>query len=321
MTGVQTCALPIYTTTTAAYYGPRFDYDPATLAAKGLLIEGALNQLANYTQDFSNAYWTKSASITPTYNAYTSPDGTLNASRFVAPVQYDSISRTIGSLTIGSAYTLSVWVRLVSGNATLTLYIDEGGAANSQVNFTATSTWQRIQLTRIITTGTATIIFQNRQTSSSTFELFGAQFENRSFASSYIPAASTGSSPFNTRAAETFAITGYSSNLIEAYYTDEATGNAYSAAYNAGVAPSTSYGWTTSLRPYTNAYAGSIASPSWIDNSGTTGNRMQYDSTGLLTWAPANMLLQSQTFNASPWTTYQLTAVSTNNTEIGRAHV
>jgi hypothetical protein len=48
------------------------------------------------------------------------------------------------------------------------------------------------------------------------------------------------------------------------------------------------------------------STPSWIDNSGTTGNRMICDSTGTLTWAPANMLLQSNTLNTS-WTASNVT--------------
>lgn len=35
--------------------------------------------------------------------------------------------------------------------------------------------------------------------------------------------------------------------------------------------------------------------PSWLDYSGTTGNRMYFDSTGKLTWAPNNILLNSAT--------------------------
>jgi len=41
------------------------------------------------------------------------------------------------------------------------------------------------------------------------------------------------------------------------------------------------------LTPYT--------APVWLDNSGTTGNRMYYDSTGVLTWAPANLIPTSAT--------------------------
>jgi hypothetical protein len=45
------------------------------------------------------------------------------------------------------------------------------------------------------------------------------------------------------------------------------------------------------------------ATPAWLDNSGTTGNRMMYDSTGNLTWAPANLLLNSATLSTQSVTT------------------
>lgn len=46
--------------------------------------------------------------------------------------------------------------------------------------------------------------------------------------------------------------------------------------------------------------------PAWIDNSGTTGNRMITDSTGVVTYAPANMLLRSEDFSAT-WTLTNVT--------------
>jgi hypothetical protein len=94
---------------------------------------------------------------------------------------------------------------------------------------------------------------------------------------------------------------------VEAYWIDKETG--VSSSFPETVVTSGSvtinpptFGWVTSLRAYTNAYAGDIPSPSWIDNSGTTGNRMYYDSTGTLTWAPANMLMYSQDFTNAAWT-------------------
>ena len=49
---------------------PRFDYDPVTLACKGLLIEEARTNVQTYSGDFTNAAWTK-ASSTITANATT----------------------------------------------------------------------------------------------------------------------------------------------------------------------------------------------------------------------------------------------------------
>lgn len=54
-------------------------------------------------------------------------------------------------------------------------------------------------------------------------------------------------------------------------------------------------GYVPTIAAVFNAPSMEYRSPSWIDNSGTTGNRMVTDSTGTLTWAPHNLLLNSAT--------------------------
>jgi hypothetical protein len=320
----QTTPSTYVATTSAAYYGPRFDYNPSTLAAKGLLIEGSRTNTQPYSGDPTNAtYWT-TTNITRT-GGFTAPDGTATAVKYAVT----STGATNGYVnTTATASTMAYSVYLKQGSAAtdanvLRIYNNSTATilSDATINYSTgviTPTSGVIPTAQNAGNGWWRVSWVLSSGISSTHNVFvvigytgvsytggvynyvwGAQAEASALATSYIPNPSTGST---TRAAETFAITGYSTNLIEAYYTDEATGNAYSAAYNAGTAPSTSYGWTTSLRPYTNAYAGSIATPSWIDNSGTTGNRMQYDSTGLLTWAPANMLTYSQDFSNAAWT-------------------
>lgn len=46
-------------TTTVAYYGPRFDYDPVSLQPRGLLIEESRSNLITYSRDFAQAAWAK----------------------------------------------------------------------------------------------------------------------------------------------------------------------------------------------------------------------------------------------------------------------
>ena len=72
-------ALDYVPTTSAAVYGPRFDYDPVTLAAKGLLIEEQRSNSLTYSEQFDNAAWTKQANVTITVNSIASPDGTITA--------------------------------------------------------------------------------------------------------------------------------------------------------------------------------------------------------------------------------------------------
>jgi len=63
--------------TSAAINTPRFDYNPATLAARGLLIEEQRTNLLLQSQDFGTTWTT--ADVTLTTDDTTSPDGTVNA--------------------------------------------------------------------------------------------------------------------------------------------------------------------------------------------------------------------------------------------------
>lgn len=102
-------------TTSAAYYGPRFDYDPTTLAAKGLLIEEARTNLLTYSQEFDNAAWTK-LNATAAANAATSPDGTLNADTLSDGTATDNhgVRPTTLTLANSTTYTMSVYAKFSS---------------------------------------------------------------------------------------------------------------------------------------------------------------------------------------------------------------
>lgn len=60
--------------TAATNNQPRFDYDPVTLACKGLLIEESRTNILYYSNDFSNAAWTATGA-TVSSESVTAPDG------------------------------------------------------------------------------------------------------------------------------------------------------------------------------------------------------------------------------------------------------
>jgi len=82
----QTTPRTYNATTSAVYYGPRFDYDPATLAARGLLVEEARTNLLTYSERFENAAWAKSNCSITTPTAIVAPDGTLTTDKLVEGV-------------------------------------------------------------------------------------------------------------------------------------------------------------------------------------------------------------------------------------------
>ena len=342
----QTTPSTYVATTSAAYYGPRFDYDPSTLAAKGLLIEGARTNIAVATQNIGNSGWTTGGTIT-VGTATTSPDGTANGNKIndtaansvhqayfqtptltAAPYTFSMYLKSggageltwawLGLYSTASAPAAGIYFNL-SGNGSL-------GTADTGYSGTIIPVgggWYRCSITVVASAGTYYAVLRTATANGTNsyagtgvgIYAFGAQLEAASFASSYV--ANTATSGSVARSPDTFSITGYSTNLIDAFYTDEATGNSYSMVYNAGTAPSPSFGWLTSLRAYTNAYAGDITTPSWIDNQGTSGNRMVTDSSGMLTWAASNELSYSQDYRTTaqagstrPWVQRAVTPTS-----------
>ena len=67
-----------YVTTVTTAQQARFDFDPTTLVAKGLLLETAATNLFSYSEDFSNGSWLKS-NATASTNATTAPNGNATA--------------------------------------------------------------------------------------------------------------------------------------------------------------------------------------------------------------------------------------------------
>lgn len=201
-----------YTKNDGGLFPPRFDYDPVTLAAKGLLIEEQRTNLLTYSEYFDNAAWTKGGA-TISADSASSPDGNNNADRLVEDTSTGDHRTFQGaSFTSGTAYTFSVYAKAsgrnllqlantMAGGFTSTFDLTAGTITNTSSG-TATITnagngWYRCSVSntsgftgvsnnqiRLVDTGTNTSYTGNG--TSGAF-IWGAQLEAGSFATSYIP--------------------------------------------------------------------------------------------------------------------------------------
>lgn len=190
---------------------PRFDYDPVTLAAKGLLIEEQRTNLLTYSEQFNNAPWLKTRA-TITANSTVAPDGTSTASTFEGTGVTGS-NNLQQAATAGGACVCSVYAKANTNNF---IQIAFAGDNTSYVNFdvstgavgtsagTATgsivsagSGWYRcivVNTSTAVTTIVIALAVSSSQTRlpsgnvlSTSVYLWGAQLEAGSFATSYIP--------------------------------------------------------------------------------------------------------------------------------------
>lgn len=218
---------------------PRYDYDPVTHAAKGLLIEEARTNLAYPSEQFDHANWTKSA-LSTTANTATSPSGATTADKLVPDGTAAKHLTQFGWSATVQAYNGTVFAK-ADGYSVLGIgFVNNGanggdavdlstgavvsgaGMTNSPFSTTAGVTvtaigggWYRISINRtpngagnfylalyVVPDGTN---YHSVGDGTKGILVYGAQIEAGAFATSYIPTTTGGSV---TRSVDTLTMTG-----------------------------------------------------------------------------------------------------------------
>lgn len=217
-----------YAPTAAVTNGaPRWDYDPGTLALRGLLLEEQRANLALSSANLSTGDWSSNA-VTLTAGIAGAPDGTAAMTRVTetSTTDYHFVSQNT-SITPSSLYAMSVYAK-ASGIRYLQLSVDDGpstsggyatfdlqtgtvsgpmtaigGAAIGSASIQAVG--NGIYRCSIVTTSTVAVVRRLLSASNvpapgfapsyagnsaNSVLLWGAQFELGTFASSYIPTTS-----------------------------------------------------------------------------------------------------------------------------------
>jgi hypothetical protein len=210
-----------FKTVSTAYSAPRFDYNPTTLAPRGLLIEGSATNLLNWSESFQ----TTGGAVNWNFSAVNTTRGTVTttnptgSSGTVVKVEETTATGIHATLSVPTAsasttYTFSVWAKAAE-RTFVQLYENGGSSATSMVNLSngnivsesvagntrvtamGTTGWYRIEMRfttaagqtsancqmRLSTDGTTT---SYAGTTGSGIYVWGAQLEAGSGASSYI---------------------------------------------------------------------------------------------------------------------------------------
>ncbi len=197
---------------TAASGTPRFDYDPVTHAAKGLLIEETRTNILPKSNNFVAPWGSAPGYPTDitTANAAISPDGTMDATTIGYLSPYSTGGRYYSGLAVtsGATYTASIYFKVISGtNVTLRVGTDTSSTQYSRINTSTlaitdfgtakgavqnlSNGWYRFYVTFTAPAATiAYIAYLASITSANVVAIYGAQLEAGAFPTSYIPTTS-----------------------------------------------------------------------------------------------------------------------------------
>jgi len=193
---------------------PRFDYNPSTLACKGLLIEESRQNRILRSNDFANAVWDDGAPNNATVAVnLVSPDGGTSGATLTASTGGTGSMRRQALLAPGATtYAFSIFVKKGTATSSRILVRDNLNGTNF-IQMTAltwsgsvpvlgglTGTWSFVDAGngwyRITGVGTAgagasvplgASIFPDNAAGTGTLGVYGAQLEAGSFSTSYIP--------------------------------------------------------------------------------------------------------------------------------------
>jgi hypothetical protein len=206
-----------------------------SLGYPAMLIEPSATNLLDYSEDFSNAAWSKfgggtgvAPTVTPDFG--TSPDGTVSASRIQfnkgSGTGYTNMSIVFDSVQTSSGATTSKSVYLKSNTTEayeMVIYETSDASGTNVKKITVTPDWQRFDVYGAVSSTTTGISIGLREINVSGLSntadvlVWGAQIEEGSVATSYIP--TSGSAV--TRQADDLVIDG--SDFTDFYNGSEGT--------------------------------------------------------------------------------------------------
>jgi hypothetical protein len=195
---------------------PRFDYNPSTLAAQGLLIEEARTNLTLQSEDFATT-WTVTGATVST-NATTAPSGTTTADKLEEDTSTGSHLVTQNITFTAVSHTASIfakkaerdWIRVLffDGTNTFSAFFNlntgtvgtiTGAGATASIQNVGNG-WYRCAVTATASAGSGSfaprvaLADNNSSYAGSTGSgifIWGAQLEVGAFPTSYIPTTTT----------------------------------------------------------------------------------------------------------------------------------
>jgi hypothetical protein len=171
---------PTTALTSAAVYGARFNYDPVTLDAQGLLIEEQRVNYCLWSEDFSQATWSKTTT-TVTSNSEIAPSGLQTADTLTATGANAITKQAITTTAV--AFTFSVYLKRKTGTGNIDISMDGTTFVTQTIN---SNTWTRCIVTQTGVAGTSNPSIRIATDADEVYA-WGAQVEAGAFPTSYIP--------------------------------------------------------------------------------------------------------------------------------------
>lgn len=226
--------------------------------------------LMGYTEDFSNAYWSKSG-VTVTANDTTAPNGTLTADKIVFSGANNLLQGTYSAITsLGNCYH-SIWVKGTSGE---TIRINDGYVAVTTL--TLNGSWQQVEFyTNRGTQPQGISVDTYSGATARTIWLWGAQVSIGSSAVTYQPIATTQQSYISNQ---------FKYNLVNPVDSDAAFRGVFNGGWtfsNNGATPNGTNGYMdTKYNPNVNGQLNS-AHLSYYSRTQIVSNQVEMGTYGL----------------------------------------